>query len=409
MILSARHFVSFALAALAFCGCSDDETSTPADGSLLDPPAAGRGVQLRMTTVIDPGVEVEQCQFFRAPSEGLNIQRDEVRFTAGSHHVLVYLTPYAELPTKDELGAAIDPSRPFDCSDGPTARWRVSTLIGGSQNATGDSIVEFPEDVAMKVPAGAVLLVNAHYINSSPSPIEPEVRVNLHSIPDAQMRAEGGLLFWYDPFIRVGAHAASRAAMSCPLASDIELSNAQSHMHRRGIGYTADHVAPDGSRAQIYQNTSWADVPVQRWQDPLAIPAGSRIEYACSYQNDEDRIVWQGPRTSDEMCMFIASYWPADPQTSLCASDPDDPLGTQDLAADWIGDGDAGCAQTLGCVQTASSEAEDQDEAFRGVTECVLAARPESSELVSDVVRCLFVSNDPATQCQAQMQACQED
>jgi hypothetical protein len=403
-----RQFVSLAVAALAFCGCGDDETSTPAGTSLLDPPAEGRGVQLRMQTVIDPGLEVEQCQFFRAPAEGLNIQRDEVRFTEGSHHVLVYLTPYMELPTEDELGGPIDASRPFDCSDGPTARWRVSTLVGGSQNATGDSIVEFPEDVAMKVAGGSILMVNAHYINTSSSPIEPEIRVNLHSIPDAQMRAEGGLLFWYDPFIRVGAHSTSRASMSCPLSSDIELSNAQSHMHRRGVGYVAEHVAPDGTRSTLYENTSWADVPVKRWPDALAIPAGSRIEYACSYQNDEDRIVWQGPRSTDEMCMFVASYWPVRPDTSLCASDPEDALGTQSLAADWIGDGEAGCAQTLGCVQTASGST-DGDEVFRGITECVLAARPASSVLVSDVVRCLFTSVDPAADCQAEIQACQAE
>jgi len=389
------------VAAAVGCGSADDDSVAP-PADLLTPPPAGRGIQLRMVSAIDAGKEVEQCQFFRAPPEGLNLNHDEIRFTAGSHHVLLYLTPYEDIPKADELGGAVDPARPFDCSDGALARSKVTSLIAGSQNGNGDSIVDFPGDVAMKIPPNAVLLMNVHYVNARNEQLYPEVRLNVYTIPDAEMKTEGGLFFWYDPFIHVDAHGAGRATMSCPVPTGVTLGNAQSHMHRRGVDYAATLIDPSGGREVIYENTHWEGVPVEHWPAGLPVAAGGRIEYFCGYQNSEDRVVWQGPRTTDEMCMFIASYWPARADVSLCASDPESPLTTQDLAAEWPGNGAKSCADTLACVQGLPQD----DEFMHGLTRCVLDARPESSTRVSDAIRCLSTSMAPDTECQSEMQAC---
>lgn len=392
-----------AAAVLAASGCSDDgEVATPPVDSLLEPPAAGRGIQLRMETAIGAGQEVEHCQLFRAPPEGLAIQRDEIRFSSGSHHVLVYLTPYQDFPAVDERGVEFDPSVPMDCSDGPTASFRVNSLVGGSQNASGDSMVAFPPGVAMRVPGNAVLLVNAHYVNATSEPIEPEVRVNLHAVPDDEVETEGGLLFWYHLFVRADAHGQGRATMSCPLAKAVRLGNAQSHMHARGVGYEAALLSPDGTRTAIYENTAWSDVPVKTWDGGLEVPAQSRIEFRCDYVNNGPEDIWQGPRSTDEMCMFLGSYWPADPATSLCSAVAELPNETNFVGADWVGNGEADCPATLGCIQEALSEPGDP---MRPATDCVLDSRPASSALVSDLTRCFFMGGS-AEECQGEIDAC---
>ena len=63
----------------------------------------------------------------------------------------------------------------------------------------------------------------------------------------------------------------------------------------------------------LYQNTSWQQVPVTRFDGGLAVPARSWIDYWCDYANPESRDVYQGTRSTDEMCMLIGSYYPADP------------------------------------------------------------------------------------------------
>jgi hypothetical protein len=390
---------------LALLPACSSESNPPDDkgDELLAPPAAGEGVQYRMVTHIEAGSEVEHCQFVRAPAEGLNVNHDEVRFTSGSHHVLLYLTPYTSIPTENDHGEPVDTSGVFDCSEGATNGWSVSNLVGGSQNASGDALVDFPPDVAMRVPPNAVLLVNAHYINASSEPLEPEVRVNLYTIPDEDVKHEGGILFWYNAFIRVDANGTGTARMSCAIPDDVTLVNAQSHMHRRGVDYAATLLDPAGGSETLYANSKWEGVPVKQWDSGFGVKAGSRIEYFCDYKNPEARMVWQGPRSTDEMCMFIASYYPARPEISNCAMDPEDVQGTQNLGANWVGNGTGTCSDALGCLANIGSD----DDFFQALTSCVLDTAPEYSEVTSAGIRCLLTHANPLTDCKPEIDACQ--
>lgn len=393
---------TMALAAgLSGCGGAEDPITPPPSDDLLDPPAAGQGVQLRMTAEVEPGIETELCQFVKAPAEGIYVNRDEVRYTPGSHHFLLYLTSYDEIPTAKEDGTQVDTSGVFDCSDGPTNGWEIEKLIGGSQNADGASMVSFPPDVAMRVPPGAVLLMNAHYINASPDPIQPEVAINLHTIPAEQVREEGDVLFLYNAFIKVGAQSSRRARLRCAVRNDITISNVQSHMHARGVGYKAS--LSDG--VPFYENDRWEGVPVKAFEGGLQVSAGEVLDYACEFNNAGQTDVFQGPRSTDEMCMLIGSYYPADPALSRCAPESGSAGGFfANLGGEWVGDGTATCAQTMSCAQAAFSTS------FNDLQGCVVDADPAVSKEVSDFMRCVIISagggQDPATACSAEIAAC---
>ena len=111
----------------ALAGCSTEEgTTPPKDTGILAPPAPGEGVQYRMTSTIDPGQEVERCVLVKAPPEGLFVKRDEVRFSQGSHHILLYKTPYTEIPAETDDGVPINAAEVHDCSDGAGDVWEVN-------------------------------------------------------------------------------------------------------------------------------------------------------------------------------------------------------------------------------------------------------------------------------------------
>jgi len=352
-----------------------------------------------MTTSLEAGTEAEHCQFVKGPAEELFVNRDEVRYSKGSHHVLVYETEYTEIPTQKENGTAVDTSGVFDCSDGATNGWRITKLIGGSQNLDGASMLSFPPDVAMRVRPNAVLMINAHYINTSSETIEPEVRINLHTIPKDQVKQEGDLLFLYNAFIHVGANGQGRARMRCKIHNDITIQNVQSHMHARGVGYEA-RIA--GQKDPFYTTTKWEGVPVKDFGDGLVIKAGEWFDYACDYNNAEAREVFQGPRSTDEMCMLIGSYYPADPATAHCSIDPQNPLETGNLGAEWVGNGTATCAQTFGCVQQTLGN----EKTFEGIMKCVDASDPAVSKEMSEALRCMFTAKNPLSDCQTQFAAC---
>ena len=217
------------------------------------------------------------------------------------------------------------------------------------------------------------------------------MRINLWTRPRAEVTTEGDLLFLYNPFIKVAANGGGRARWRCPVARDITIANLQSHMHRRGVGYQAQVAGGP----VIYQTTSWQQVPVARFDGGLAVAAGSQLDYWCDYDNAEARDVYQGTRSTDEMCMLIGSYYPADPALANCLA------ADGSLAGEWIGNGTATCAATLGCLQGAGD--------LRAVTDCMDAASPTVARTSSALVACFGAHDDPVTACAAQITACQAE
>ncbi|APR80902.1 Hypothetical protein A7982_06249 [Minicystis rosea] len=391
MRLRTLTIAAFFLPALAACGSSE---TTP--GEVAQP------VEYQLKTHLDPGDEVERCQFVKAPPGGLLINRDEVHYTQGSHHVLLYETPYTDIPTTKTDGTVVDTSGVFDCSDGPTNGWNVSRVVAGSQNANGDSAVDLPPGIAVRVPANAVLLMNAHYVNASADALDPTVSIKLHTISESEMKEEGDVLFLYNIFIKVDAQSKADARMRCPVHNDITITTAQSHMHARGV----DYEARVGDAAPFYTNTSWANVPVARFEQGFKVKAGEVLDYRCSFNNAGQQAIYQGPRSTDEMCMLIGSYYPVDRATAACSADVDRPDVTNALGAEWVGSGTATCAATAQCVQAGATS----PDFFKHVMGCVTASDPAVSKEVSNAIRCIFMSSaegkDPQTACVPQISAC---
>ena len=152
------------LTLLSAAGCGSDPPAP-----VLAPPPDGQGVQIKMTSTLEAGLETERCMFYRVPDEGLFVNRQEIRYTPGSHHVLVFKTPYTEVPTTTIRGETIDTSGVFDCgANGATGDWDVQGVAGGAQSAAGPPGIEgLPADTALKIDGGSLLHVNAHYFNAS--------------------------------------------------------------------------------------------------------------------------------------------------------------------------------------------------------------------------------------------------
>ena len=385
--LSSSLFALSVLSVLSGGGCSDDGT--------LAPPPSGQGTQLEMSSMLAPGQEIERCRFFVVPQEGFYIRRDEVRYSPGSHHVLLYRTPYTSLPTMDQRGNPVDPTSVFDCPEGPGAYFQVTGIIGGAQSSHGDSMVDLPEGVAVKIPGGAVLLMNTHYLNASPEPRQTTARINLYTIPKEQVREEAGVMFLYNPFIRVPADGTASARLRCRVNQDITLVNAQSHMHQRGVGYVAELLAPGSASdaatpERIYESTAWEEVPVKRWAEGKRIAAGTSIDYRCDYRNTENREVLQGPSSRDEMCMFLGAYYPYSREVEAC---------TQPT---YMGSGTKSCAEALNCVQQSFND-------FRKHIPCIVDSCPQVAAPLTAAYRCMGSLGNGACRetCKADPMQCQ--
>lgn len=382
-------------------GSSDDNNSNP-----LAPPATGEGVQLKMASPLNAGVETERCMFYQVGEDDLAVNREEVRFTHGSHHILLFVTPYESIPTEDRFGTTVDTRGVFECGpEGPTAHWTVTGVAGGSQIAHGAPVVDdLPPGVAFVIPARTVLLMNTHYLNASDATMQTDARINLYTLDRSEVQQEAGILFWYNPIIYAPSGQKSRAQEICPIFKDINLLNAQSHMHKRGVGYVAKERDSSGvEQGELFSTTQWEEVDLRRFSPPKPLKAGQAVDFACDYDNKSDQDVIQGLATTDEMCMFIGLYYPKDRQTELCGLNAE--WSGAFWAATWIGQGANNGAQTASCLANANALTADEGASFY---QCVVESCAAISPHVSNAARCLATQGLGAcnTPCSTDAESC---
>jgi hypothetical protein len=196
-----------------------------------------------------------------------------------------------------------------------------------------------------------VLALNFHMINLGEKPIRACYKQNLYSIPDEKVKHEAGEMFYYNSFVTLPARQKTVSTMACPVVHDVTLVDQVSHMHKRGVGYKAtlldgDPLHGGAEIATLYETNTW-DEPVVAVNSPgRALEAGQWIRWSCTYENPEDRNVAQGQQTTDEMCMFLGTYWPRSPQMDFCIAE-----GSQNAytAARLISDGSMNGTQFLDC------------------------------------------------------------
>lgn len=387
----------------AATGAGDAPVGDVGAAAVLAPPAAGAGVQVTMASVLDPGLETERCAFYRAPAEGLNIVREEIKYSPGSHHAVLWMTSYTEIPVMDKNGTAVNTSKVFDCGKGVFGVWDVTGLVAVHQVADGPATVNgLPEGVALKVPGNALLLINTHYLNASANTLNAQLTINLHTIKTADVKTEAGILFLYNPMIRVPAHGTATARMQCPAATDINVLNAQSHMHARGVDYVANRVTKDGKADLLFAGKDWSEVSARTLAPPMVVKAGEVFDFKCSYNNvtnkdTKDQVVTQGFTTKDEMCVFWGLYYPRDKKTEYCSFTQD--FSGVAFGGNWVGDGDnthdgTATAVCLGAAAMAGTRA--------GIYGCVVDACPKISVDVSAAARCLTTHGISTGQCIAE-------
>jgi hypothetical protein len=376
---------------------TDASPSANTAAGVLEAPPAGHGVQYQMSTSIAPSEEDERCKFVLVPPGGLWVNREEVRYNGGSHHFILWKSSYTAIPTLDLRGNTVDTSDVFECPGGPSGTWSATAFAAGAQSGDGQRLIDgLPSDTAVRFDPGSVLIMDLHVLNPSDQQVRTEVRINLWTVPDDQVTTEAGVYFFYNPFIRVPAGGSATARMSCPVTSNVQLVNAQTHMHRRGLGGSANLLDSSGNLIQeIYQSHSWEAVNVQSWTPGMTLQSGQSIDYKCNYQSSEPVDVMQGPTTKDEMCVLFGLYYPRDPKFETCSAD-----GTWaglSSAATFIGSGTATCMDTMQCVSQAAPQEQDHGDSLFG---CIVASCPKAAVEVTASVGC---SRSQRTgSCQAQ-------
>jgi hypothetical protein len=103
--------------------------------------------------------------------------------------------------------------------------------------------------------------------------------------------------------------AGTTVSTSCTIPDTfgpIGLLSAISHMHKRGVHFTA----MTSSGVSLLDTTNWDEPPPTEYGSPVMLAPGDAIEWSCTYDNTTgDTLTYGDSAEKNEMCIYIARFF----------------------------------------------------------------------------------------------------
>jgi hypothetical protein len=243
---------------------------------------------------VPPGSEVFKCQDFTNPfGKDIGIVQEVTSLTPGSHHMFAFVLPNEQLTLKDNL---------VDCPGGGVEFHDYLTTSG-----TPLATTTYPPDTGRIFSAGNGLRLNVHFINSGSDAKDAYVGYKVTYVDPAGLTNKVASIFLNQVGLRVPV-GTSTQSKTYTLTQDINLMDDASHMHKRGVHF----VATTDSGQMLYDGTDWQEPKPKLFDPPLHLAAGTKITWACTYNNDTGQALGFGESAAtNEMCIFPGEFYNA--------------------------------------------------------------------------------------------------
>lgn len=217
----------------------------------------------------------------------------------GGHHITIYYTELVK-----------DPQH-HPCEAAEMADWR---MIGGGGDEAEAAIskLRMPEGLAIRVPAGAQIVLQAHYINLG-EPFTANDSASLELIPTGSVEGYVNQFVFNDVGWSIPPHEDLESVTTCTTPDEVDLIRLLGHMHEWGTYYKLERLDGDDQPVETIIEKEWepvfaSDPEILTYEPdrPLTVAAGTRLRQTCRWFNDTaDPILF--PR---EMCLAYGLYFP---------------------------------------------------------------------------------------------------
>jgi hypothetical protein len=187
-----------------------------------------------------------------------------------------------------------------DCPGGGVEFHEYLTTSGSpTQN------VKYPANIGRVFVGGAALRINVHLVNTSDQAKDAFATFKVRYVDPATLEYRAAAIFLNNVAVSVRP-GRSTATKSYQLTEDITMLGAASHMHSRGVQFTAKA----SSGETLYEGTEWAEPPPKTFAPPLLLKSGTTITWSCTYENETNQTLSFGESASkNEMCIFPGEFY----------------------------------------------------------------------------------------------------
>ncbi|MXY99712.1 hypothetical protein F4Y93_03350, partial [Candidatus Poribacteria bacterium] len=256
------------------------------------------------------------------------INKVEIFYPAGSLHFILYRLTEEGL-AKGLLHNGIVP----DIAVNPEHTFReldtddpdpVFGIFGGDRlfvvgTQTDDTLFEFPEGVALRLPGNTVYDLNSHYINLlGDETLIGETYVNIYTIPEEEVQYEALEIFFSNRAINVPPGTTRVAKLTWYVEDELKTREhdpdteinvflLSSHMHRHGELF---EIFQNSSGKLLHRSIAYDDAPIDLFDPVLTLNPEDGLHFQCTHNNydtNEPLIFWL--TSEDEMCIIFGYYY----------------------------------------------------------------------------------------------------
>jgi len=275
------------------------------DFERLDPPSSGHQLNLGPFDV-DPQSEREFLYFTTIDNEeDIYVNRVQIGMREGSHHMILYDYPQGDRPNEGSY-------RDYYNKDGSPNLLTILSIFNqrfvfGTQ--LRDSDYQFPEGVALRIPANAGFDLNSHYVNRTDETHIGEVSINLHTIPKSQVNKVAQNLFESYQDIFLPAQQVTTEERVSTFEERIHVFQLTSHAHEHMMTYEIFIEGGDRDGELVYFTNDWEHPPLVTFDPPITLEPGQGLRSRATYDNDTDKTLRFGLLSQDEMMILFGAYY----------------------------------------------------------------------------------------------------
>jgi len=300
--------ISVVVLSLGLNGCDSAATSAdaggtpPADHRTEIPEAPAGAFQFVMPeTVIPAGEERMVCWIPDwVPEQDYLVSQFVGLQGAFGHHVVAL-----------QSGVPRSAGDSFDCTNLESMVSLEPLILPDPEN---DKLL--PDGFAVRLPEGARIVIQSHYVNVSSDDILVRDVAQLFLAENPETAIEASYFIANHGDIVLDADKEGTATLGCTLEEDLNLIVLLGHMHELGTSMRVERTRGE-TTDRIYGVDAWTveyrDVPpleLYAPDAPLALAAGDTVSVTCEYNNRRDHQVF----FPEEMCTVVGYYFPARPE-----------------------------------------------------------------------------------------------
>jgi hypothetical protein len=251
------------------------------------------------------GVENTECVVVRLGNSAA-IHIGQIRNQLGPAAVQMIL--YTSTDTTEQ-------TTPFACAPFSNVFTQTGvTPLTISENP--DETLTFPTGVGVPLGANQMMRIELHYANLTESdPVTVEATSTLTTMPDAGFQSSASLLAVGGIDIAIpplGSYALSAFVPFPSTLGGAKIFAVTGEEHQWGTSaqlFSASSSSDPGT--SIYLDTSWNTPPLTPLQPALTAVAGAGLGLACNWVSNSNATVKYGAGATDEICLFVAYYYPS--------------------------------------------------------------------------------------------------